>query len=232
MLQDLAKKILPKAEDANQPLKSISSWYNDKYDRAIVQRNILFILFIIAIFAVILSNIALFTVSKFKNFEPFVIQIEQDTGKSKIVNPIDRDFLTANESMTMYLIKRYVNARESYNPVDFETQARGVVRLLSNPVVYRQYISYITVDANNPVLKYGKDNSTYVKFKSITPLVDSNNKYVVRFAIYESDGKKDVHNKIAIVEYKYLPMQLSPEDMEINPVGFQVVGYRVDEDNS
>ena len=41
-----------------------------------------------------------------------------------------------------------------------------------------------------------------------------------------------VFNKIAIVEFDYLPMELTDSDRDTNPIGFQVTGYRVDDDNS
>ena len=41
-----------------------------------------------------------------------------------------------------------------------------------------------------------------------------------------------VFHKIAIVEFQYIAMELSDKEKEVNPVGFQVTGYRVDDDNS
>jgi type IV secretion system protein VirB8 len=41
-----------------------------------------------------------------------------------------------------------------------------------------------------------------------------------------------VFNKIAIIDYDYVAMSLSEDDEDINPVGFQIKGYRVDDDNS
>lgn len=41
-----------------------------------------------------------------------------------------------------------------------------------------------------------------------------------------------VFNKIAIVDIDYVAMELKDDERDINPVGFQVTGYRVDNDNS
>ena len=43
---------------------------------------------------------------------------------------------------------------------------------------------------------------------------------------------RDRYNKIAVVEFKYIPMELTEKDKDINPLGFQVTGYRVDDDSS
>ena len=57
-------------------------------------------------------------------------------------------------------------------------------------------------------------------------------KFILRFSINETDGNRMVFNKIAIVTFDYLPMELTDIDRDINPIGFQVTGYRVDDDNS
>jgi type IV secretion system protein VirB8 len=55
---------------------------------------------------------------------------------------------------------------------------------------------------------------------------------MVRFSINEISGDKKVFNKLALVDFQYVPMELVDADRDINPVGFQVNGYRVDDDNS
>ena len=66
--------------------------------------------------------------------------------------------------------------------------------------------------------------------KSWSKLADK--KIMLRFSINETAGARKVFNKIAIVEFDYLPMELTDSDRDTNPIGFQVTGYRVDDDNS
>ena len=35
-----------------------------------------------------------------------------------------------------------------------------------------------------------------------------------------------------MVQFEYVPMQVTEEESDINPMGFLVTGYRVDDDNS
>jgi type IV secretion system protein VirB8 len=165
-----------------------------------------------------------------KQFEPFVIQIDDVTGMAKIVNPASSNVISGNEALARYFIKRYVTSRETYNPVDFTTDAKKVVRLLSENGIYWNYLGYLKDDAVNPVIKYGQKNTTYLTVKSWSKL--TNNKYLLRFAITETSGSKAIFNKIAIVEFDYRAMQLTEEERDVNPIGFQVIGYRVDDDNS
>jgi type IV secretion system protein VirB8 len=114
--------------------------------------------------------------------------------------------------------------------VDFDTQAKTTVRLLSANSIYWDYRGYLKNEDVNPSIKYGQKNTTFLLVKSWSNL--SENKYILRFSINETAGSRSVFNKIAIVEFKYVPMELTAKDKDINPIGFQVTGYRVDDDSS
>lgn len=219
-----------KSEDIRHNVVAMRNWYEERYDSAIVQRNILGLLFCLSIVAVIISVIAVTKISTSKSFDPFVIQIDESTGSAKVVTPVSEDVLSRDDSLTRYFIKKYISARESYNPVDFGSIAQDTVRLLSTTQVFWEYRSYINNKDNNPVTKYGQTNTTYITVKSWSKLEDL--KYVVRFSIHETTGAMKVYNKIAIVQVSYASIQLSENERDINPIGLQITGYRVDDDNS
>ena len=165
-----------------------------------------------------------------KRFDPFVIQIDDTTGIAKVVNPLSSSILSGNEALAQYFIKKYIIARETYNPVDFSTEAKRIVRLLSSNSIYWDYRGYLKNEAVDPTIKYGQKNTTYLVVKSWSKLADK--KYIMRFSINETAGAMKVFNKIAVVEFQYLPMELTESDKDVNPVGFQVTGYRMDDDSS
>ena len=165
-----------------------------------------------------------------KRFDPFVIQIDDTTGMAKIVNPINSSVLGGNEALAQYFIKKYVIARETYNPVDFETEAMKTIRLLSSSTIYWLYRGYLKNNEVNPAVKYGQKNTTFLIVKSWSKLDEK--KFILRFSINETAGNKQVFNKIAVIEFDYLPMELTDSERDVNPIGFQVTGYRVDDDNS
>lgn len=210
--------------------KEIRNWYEERFDNITVQRNLLFILLIILLCLSIVSIGVIAYVINTKRFDPFVIQIDDTTGMAKIVNPINSQILNGNEALAQYFIKKYVVARETYNPVDFTTLANKTVRLLSANSIYWDYRGYLRNDELNPAIKYGQKNTTFLIVKSWSKLSD--NKYILRFSINETAQARRVFNKIAVVEFKYIPMELTEEDKDINPLGFQVTGYRVDDDSS
>lgn len=229
----LKKKIAgkPEGEEGEAKIKiAAKTWFEERYEIALMQRNWVFFLSALCLFGIAAAAFTVTKISLSKEFDPFVIQIEKNTGVAKVVNPIGSEALNGDDALARYFIKKYVTARETYNPVDFDTLARDVIRLFSAPNIYGFYRGYISNKENDPSMKYGQKNTTYLTIKSWSKL--DAQRYVLRFAITETAGKRAVYNKIAIVDYRYIAMSLNPGEEDINPVGFQVTGYRVDDDNS
>lgn len=220
----------PTAAKVDSNLKRVRNWYEERYESMVVQRNLLFAVLIILLFLSIVSVMVVAYVVNSKRFDPFVIQIDDVTGVAKVVSPLSQGYLSGNEELAKYFIKKYVSARETYNPVDFESNARNTVRLLSANAIYWNYRGYIRNEENNPSLKYGQKNTTYMQVKSWSRLAE--NKYILRFSLHETAQNRKVFHKIAVVEFKYLAMELNEQERDVNPIGFQVIGYRVDDDNS
>ncbi|RTK93108.1 MAG: virB8 family protein [Rickettsiales bacterium] len=210
--------------------KPLNNWYEERYDNITVQRNLLFLLLLILLILSIISIGVIAYVVNAKRFDPFVIQIDDTTGVAQIVNPMSSNVLSGNEAMAQYFIKKYVIARETYNPVDFDTGAKKIIRLLSNNAIYWDYRNYIKNESIDPRIKYGQKNTTFLLVKSWSKLSDT--KFMLRFSINETSGAKKVFNRIAVVEFRYVPLALTESDKDINPVGFQVTGYRVDDDSN
>ncbi|HJK86861.1 MAG TPA: VirB8/TrbF family protein [Candidatus Megaira endosymbiont of Nemacystus decipiens] len=208
----------------------LQNWYQDRYDNIVVQRNLLFLLLIsLVLLSIIAVGVVAYVVNT-KKFDPFVIQIDDTTGAAQVVNPNASNIISGNEALAQYFIKKYVTARETYNPVDFEKEARKTIRLLSTSRIYWAYRGYLRNEAVNPQIRYGQKNTTFLLVKSWSKLSDT--KYIMRFSINETGGARKSFHKIAVVEFQYAPMELTEKDKDINPIGFQVIEYRVDDDNS
>lgn len=217
-------------QNTTNPIKVSRNWYEERFDKITVQRNILFVLLLILLSLSIISVIVVAVIVNSRQFDPFVIQIDESTGMAKIVNPISSEILDGNEALARYFIKRYVISRETYNPVDFDTEARKVIRLLSSSSIFWNYLGYIKNKEIDPTIVYGQKNTTFLIVKSWTKL--DTKRYMLRFSINETAGDKRVFNKLAVVDFEYVPMELTEAERDINPIGFQVKGYRVDDDNS
>jgi type IV secretion system protein VirB8 len=218
------------APHSRKEVVAMRSWYEERYETTLIQRNLLAIFAVICAIVVVLSVISVTKIATSKKFDPFVIQVEESTGLARVVTQANTDALSMDDSLTRYFIKRYLIARETYNPVDFGKQATTVIKLLSSGPIFWGYRIYINNKENDPSVRYGQNNSTYLKIRSWSKIEDK--KYIVRFVVHENSGEGKSYNKIAIIEYDYVAMELKEAERDINPVGFQITGYRVDDDNS
>jgi type IV secretion system protein VirB8 len=207
----------------------VQNWYQDKYDSIRSQRNILVFGMFSGCIIVVLSLVMVVTVANSKKYEPFVVQVEKKTGLAKVLKPSVSDKISSSESINRYFIKKYLIAKETYNKVSLD-RAKKVVQLLSTSQIYRLHLQYIRREENNPTILYGDETATYLKIRSWSRV--NENQYLVRFSIKEFGRRQGDFNKIALVEINYVDMETSEENLDINPIGFQVTGYRVDEDNS
>ncbi len=216
--------------ETNQAIKPVKNWFEERNDTITTQRNLLFLFVIILLILSVIAVAVVAYVVKSKKFDPFVIQIDNATGVAQVVNPASSETLNGDEALAKYFIKKYVVAREAYNPVDFESLSKRIIRLFSSSDIFWAYRGYIQNEENDPAIKYGQKNTTYLTLKSWSKL--EKNKYMMRFSINETAQYRRVFNKIAVIEYRYVPMELKENDLDINPVGFQVIGYSVDNDDS
>jgi type IV secretion system protein VirB8 len=212
------------------------NWYYDRYQSLVVQRNILSIF---SLLALIFSTIAIFFVYRnipIVTVEPFVIQVEPKSGITQVVNASTVQQLTAEKAVNQYFLVKYIRAQESYDgafPYKFEE-----VRLFSQPDVFARYAW--NVNPNNPQSFLARTNGTGtrdVKIKSISRLDNNRNcmnklcKVQARVLINEQVKQKVISaHKIIYLEFMYTNINLTINQRYINPIGFRVVKYRVDQE--
>ena len=231
--------MLGKKKDASAKEEK-KNWYTDRYQTVVVQRNLLSVITIISLLG---SAIAAFSISQLaplKSVEPFVIQIDQKSGITQIVNPITATEFSGNEAVNEYFIVRFINARESFglnNQENFDT-----VRVMADSeTVYPSYLR--DMSPSNPdgiAASLMSGESRFVKIGLITfseARVDPDGtdirRYQVNLAILNKDRTGNIAkktNKIATLEIKFVPLKLTAADRYLNPLGFRVVNYRIDED--
>lgn len=232
----MLEKIVKKKNNAGETDQK--NWYSDRYQSVVVQRNLLSLFSGVAL---IFSTIAIFLVYQnipIVTVEPFVIQIEPKSGITQVVTPQSTAEISAQKAINDYFIFRYIQARENVDsalPYHYE-----VVRLMSDPqMVFPQY--RWDVNPNNPdsfIARFGNypGLERKVKIKSMQRL-DANPQCAngiiceiqIRATILEGDSQNPtVSHKIIYMQYTFTSVNLTLAERYINPVGFRVVGYRVD----
>jgi len=216
----------------NKPIKQPAdnkNWYKDRYQHVLLQRKILTVITLMSLVCTLATVVVISQLTPLKTIEPFVIQVDQKTGITQTVDPLKVRELTTNEAVNNYFIVQYMRAREKYNINDI-AQNYNLVRIMSESgKVYPQFVS--EADPNNPrsnAARLGSFGERTIKFKSITYL--SPQLAQIRFLAEEKTQAATVQHKIAIIAFEYVKMSLTTEERYLNPLGFRVTDYRVDED--
>ena len=208
-------------------------WFADRYESLIVQRNIAVFLLIIAIVSVGLTGVSLAVITKSKTIEPFVIEIEKKQGIVTYVNNNSKNQeYTQDEVLRNYFIKKYIDARETFDPNNYNYNYYKVVKSMSNEATYRQFLYGLRAsNKDSPMAVFANNESSTVNIVSISILKEK--VLQVRFVVEGrfSDGKITRLNKIAVIEYDFLDLEVSEEKRYINPLSFIVNSYRSTDEN-
>jgi len=202
------------------------NWYKDRYQYVLVQRKLLTMITLLSLAGTLFTVLVIGYMTPLKTVEPFVIQVDQKSGITQTVDPLTVKELTANEAVNNFFIVQYIRSREGYSGMDY-ARNYNIVRIMSeSSSVYPQFIA--EADPNNPqsnAARLGSTGIRTVKFKSITYL--NPGLAQARLLIEEKNTQQ---HKIALVAFEYIKMSLTNEERYINPLGFRVKDYRVDED--
>lgn len=168
-----------------------------------------------------------------KTTQPFVIRVDNNTGATDIVTTLKNKEQTYGEVMDKYWLTQYIRHRESY---DWETiqDIFDATNLLSSPSVQSEYSKIYHNNPNAPH-KILKDNfKVMAKVKAVSFV---GKMAQVRFdkvtVSLSGDVSKQIptQSMIATIGYEYSNQPQAEKDRSVNPLGFQVVSYRVDPEN-
>jgi len=223
---------MPDKNMQNETQVAERNWYVDRYESITVQRNMLFLISIVALVATVIAVIFVSKVTLSKKVIPFVVEVEDKTGFTNIVNPYDSEKWTTDQAVNTYFLVNYLRARETYNVASYIYDYNTVVRLMSSSGVYSAFKESLSDANSNPVLLYGANNSTALKIRSIQFLkvTPEESSAQIRFAVIEQSGGKQVYNKIVSVVWSYVNMSLNFDDRVVNPLGFQIKAYSISSD--
>jgi len=188
--------------------------------------------FVTAIFGgmTLLSLVALVMLVPLKSFEPYIVEVDRNTGYLEVKSGLTRPAnLTEQQAVTQANIVRYIRSREGYDPYAIE-QNFGIAALLSTGNAARDLQDlYSAANAKNPAKLYGKAKRVTTEIASVT--FPNSSTGIVRFATSEvSDTDAITRHWIAVVRYRYTDTPTTNEWRFENPLGFQVYDYRRDQE--
>jgi type IV secretion system protein VirB8 len=175
---------------------------------------------------------------------PYLVMADAYTGTStvaRLTGNLGGQAITASEALNKSNIAHFVMARESYDYSQFGQQDWNTVHAMGTRAVTAGYAGlYARTNPDNPQTRFGKGRSVRVKILSLqlheaaetgaTP-----KSATVRFqrSLYDKAAgtSMPLDSKIASLEFSYnASLRMDEPNRILNPLGFQVTSYRVDND--
>lgn len=192
----------------------------------------LWLIAFVSSFVCILSIIAVVVLTPLKKVEPYVIRVDNTTGAVDILTALDEKQITNDEALDKHFIAQYVKAREGYY-YDLLNNDYTFVQLLSSPEVAESYRAIYKGDkARDVILKNSVE--VIVDILSIT-LGESNGVKTATIRVNlrtKNKNSKDenLQYKVITLSYEYELGKVDEKYRILNPLGFKVLTYRVDEE--
>ncbi len=198
----------------------IKSWYSNRYQIVIVQRNILLLFTLISMLSVAVAVLFVKNIMSSKSLEPYVIEVESKTGVATIVNQLTAQNFTGDQMMRRYFINQFIQAASGYDPKTYK-QDVDKVRLFSTPDVYNDFRNRINAR------ELGIDSRIEVRIKSVQ-YTDANTAQVrILRVINNSDKTSANKDEVITMNFFFTDLNLTMEERLINPLGFQVSKYSI-----
>ncbi len=216
----------------SQEGKETKNWYTDRYQAVRVQRDLLSLIalasavFSFVAIVLVYLNIPLVTV------EPFIIQVDKKSGITQAVKPETVEEISAQESIQQYFVVNYIRARETVAG-DLEYNY-NVVRLMSDPAkVFNAYKWWINASNEDGILaRLGADGYRTIDIKSVAFINEGQAQ--VRATVAEVGRNVGMgvnkEHKVIYVDFEFANLELSLKDRYLNPLGFLVTNYRVEDE--
>lgn len=213
--------------------ESVNKFENDRltFHKTLAKVGIVFGFFGLCVGLV--SVIAVSFLTPLKTVEPFAIRVDNNTGYTDIVKPLKNvEETTYGEELDKYWLARYVVERESYDWQLAQT-SYDTVKLMSTPNLFSEYHNYITSPVS-PVNLFAQNKKIKVQILSVS-FIRSVGQIRFSKSIVDQNGEVDLNIPttywLATASYDYKHKIDTEQDRRINPLGFQVTGYRIDSEN-
>lgn len=207
----------------------VAHWYQDIYGSAITSRNRWFLVGVIALILAFLEAGALIGLAPLKAVEPYVIQVDNETGRTTVLAPLAEKPLSENEAVTKFFVVKYILARETYDPQDLNSNY-DQVRMMSTLEEANRFDDFIR-GSHGPLEEF---NNTFTRTIKVHSVAFLNQKTIqVRFKATRtqvSSNEKQESYWIATLSYQFVNSPMNEEERLNNPLGFQIKNYRVDQE--
>ena len=166
-----------------------------------------------------------------KTYEPYMVVVDRSSGFVEVKRPMAEGSLTQDEAVTTFNVVRYVKARETYDPKALKDNF-DLAQLLATGEAARDLADlYAPANPKNPLKLYGVGTEIAVTVKSVT--FPNNRTALVRFSTEEKSAtSSNTRDWVSLIRFRYTTAPMRNQWRFDNPLGFQVVEYRRDQETA
>lgn len=208
-----------------------AAWAEDREASLRLSRRIAWLVASVAAGIAMLEAVALALLTPLKTVMPYTLLVDRHTGFVQPLKGNGADPLTADWALVQSLLAQYVIAREGFDIATISADYRKVA-LWSGEGARSDYLAVIpAANPASPLRQYPRTTVVAVRVKSVSPLGQGS--ALVRFETERRDQGQATGIKsdwVSVVRYRFSGAPMALEDRLINPLGFQVVHYRRDQE--
>ena len=178
-----------------------------------------------------LALLALLLVLPLKEFSPYVVTVDRNTGWLEVTRGLHPGNLSQHEALTIAQIVRCLTARESFDATDYAARYREVGLCMTGRALDAYRRLHAQTNERSPAALYGYDGIIRVEISSVNLLSETTALASFR-TVLEFRGREVVNHWRAALTFAYTDKPFSMRDRFVNPLGFQISSYRRDPDLS
>lgn len=209
--------------------RQATGWAIDTQELAARSRRTAWVIAAIAVAMALFEAVALAMLVPFKTVQTITLLVDRQTGFVQAVDPFQPQRIKADDALTNAWLAQYVTAREGFDRATIS----GAYRKVALWSAGRARAAYLAgMPASNPDSPFNRvsaGSSVDATVKSVSRI--SPGIALVRFdtSITDRSGQHSFAQPwVAIVRFRYVDAPMQFADRLINPLGFQVTGYRRD----
>jgi type IV secretion system protein VirB8 len=211
--------------------KDAESWAGDRQQELRKSRKVAWMVAAGACGVAVLEGLALVLLVPLKTVEPYTLLVDRNTGFVQAVRPLDEQRVAADTALTQSLLVQYVTQREGFDHDSVQSNYRHVT-LWSAENARTDYIGGMQAsNPQSPLARYPRGTVVEVRVKSVSPV--ARNVAMVRYDTSMRNATGQVTPLgawVSVIRYRFTGEPMRQEDRFANPLGFQVVRYRKDQE--
>lgn len=183
----------------------------------------------VAVAAALFEAVALAMLAPLKTVEPIALLVDRQTGHVQTIDPLRPQRIAADDALTQSLLAQYVIAREGFDRATVTLDYRKVALWSAGAARSRYLAAMPATNPASPLARYPAGTIVTARVKSVSRLAQ--NVALVRFDTQQLDREGrggDPSPWVAVIRYRFVDAPMALSDRLLNPLGFQVTGYRRD----